>query len=223
MRPQTPLPEPLAGLRPMLLAPWKGASLDDPDTAYEIKFDGYRCLAQTTSRGARLMTRNGADATAWFPEVVNGLRQLYLPPSTVLDGEICVLDEIGRSDFDAVHRRALARRYVVGLPQVVYCAFDILFDGAADLRPHELRNRQQRLAERLAIKAPSILLVTGFVGQGRWLYDQAVALKLEGIVCKRLSSPYQAGDRSTDWQKKRVPGAVPPQRFSRTGTRKAST
>ena len=209
------IPEPLASIQPMLLSDFKGSWTDSPDCTYELKYDGYRLLASTdTLGGSFLRTRNGANATAWFPEIVRGLSELT-GPGYVFDGEVCVLDELGRSDFDLLHDRALTRSWKPGLPLAVYCIFDILFRGHDDLRPLPLSSRKQILADVLAPGASSILHVTGFTGQGSWLFEQARALKLEGIVAKRLDAPYLSGQRTNDWLKRKPKGAIPPQRFRR--------
>ncbi|MDN4592022.1 hypothetical protein DBA29_26415 [Xenophilus aerolatus] len=92
---------------------------------YEIKFDGYRLMAVVDGGRVELRTRGAANASAWFPEVVDGLAGLKGGPS-VFDGEICVLDDAGRSDFDRLHARARRRRWYDGADPVVYCIFDVL-------------------------------------------------------------------------------------------------
>ena len=77
---------------------------------YEIKYDGYRLMAGVKDSVVQLVTRNGADATKWFPEVVAGLSGLRGGPH-VLDGEVCVLDELDRSDFNRLQNRARRRRW----------------------------------------------------------------------------------------------------------------
>lgn len=72
------------------------------DWLAEIKFDGYRMTAATGA--PQLRTRNGADATSWFPEIVTALATL--PPGCILDGEVCVLADIGRSDSNRLQDRA---------------------------------------------------------------------------------------------------------------------
>jgi bifunctional non-homologous end joining protein LigD len=94
----------------------------------------------------------------------------------------------------------------------VFCVFDLLVHDGNDIRDWPLSARQTKLQSLLRKRPPSILLVEGFCGTGLWLYQQAVALELEGIVSKRLSSPYRSGVR---WIRIKRPGAVPPERFKR--------
>ena len=211
------LPPLLKSVAPMLLSEGRSPWRDDPQMVYEIKYDGYRLLAQYSQEGVFLKSRNGANATRWFPEVAAALGALGGSGGpVVLDGEVCVLDEIGRSNFDALHERARARRWAKGQPAVAYCVFDVLYMGGDDLRELPLRLRREVLREALPQNEGAILRVTGVEGEGEWLYGRAVDLQLEGIVCKRLDSQYSSGARSSDWVKRKVPGAVPAKRFSRS-------
>lgn len=158
-------------------------------------------------------TRRGTDATKWFPELCATLADLG-GGRHVLDGEVCVLDDLGRSDFERLQARAKLRRYKPGADVVVFCVFDLLVHAGKDIRQQTLAKRKLVLGKLLRKKMPSVLVVTG-VSDGVWLYQQACALKLEGIVSKRLDSIYQSGTRSSAWLKIKRPGAVPAQRFKR--------
>jgi bifunctional non-homologous end joining protein LigD len=173
---------------------------DDPAWTYQLKYDGWRLLAMTTSEGAFLRTRGGGDATRWFPEVGRGLEELP-PERNIFDGEVCVLDAYGRPDFPLLHARAQAKGWRPNLSPVVYCIFDILMHAGRDLRALPLKKRRVHLANVMARPASSLLHVTGVDGEGAWLFDQAKSLEVEGIVAKRLDSPYSSGDRSRDWLK----------------------
>lgn len=197
-------------LSPMLLTERKAIPRED-GWHYEIKFDGYRALASTGSP-ARLKSRGGADATRWFPEVAAALADMA--DGSILDGEVCVLDELGRSDFDRLHTRARRKGWYEGADLVVYCVFDILVAKGKDLRSSPLEARKAALAKLLRAHSAQVLHVTG-VDDGAWLYRSVLDLKLEGVVGKRLGSPYQDGMRSPDWIKVKRPGAVPPERFKR--------
>ncbi|AZG14917.1 hypothetical protein EHF44_16650 [Cupriavidus pauculus] len=197
-------------LCPMLLTERKTIPREG-DWLYEIKYDGYRVLASTGST-ARLKSRGGIDATAWFPEVAAAVADM--PSGSVLDGEVCVLDDLGRSNFDRLHARARRKGWYEGADLVVYCVFDVLVAMGRDFRPVALEKRKAMLAKLLRSHGGQVLHVTG-VDDGDWLYRSALELKLEGVVGKRLGSPYQNGVRSADWIKVKRPGAVPPERFKR--------
>jgi bifunctional non-homologous end joining protein LigD len=182
---------------------------------YELKFDGYRLVAGVDGGRVVLNTRSGADATKWFPEIVDGLSTIPGGPH-VFDGEVCVLDEIGRSNFDRLQDRARRRRWYAGCDPVVFCAFDLLARDGRSTIALPLEARKLQLRELLVGKPSAVMFVGHFEAEhGANLYAQAHALKLEGLVAKRAGSIYVPGQRSTDWIKCKVPGAVPPGRFSR--------
>jgi bifunctional non-homologous end joining protein LigD len=182
---------------------------------YELKYDGYRLVAGIDAGRVLLNTRNGADATKWFPEIVDGLASLPGGPH-VIDGEVCVLDEIGRSNFDRLQDRARRRRWYAGCDRVVFCAFDLLAHEGRSTIGLPVEERKRQLSKLLTARPASVLYVGHFpADHGANLYAQAHALKLEGIVAKRTGSLYQPGERSADWIKCKVPGAVPPERFKR--------
>ncbi len=175
--------------------------------SFEPKMDGYRMLA---TRDA-LRTRGGADATRWFPELVRALSALPAGHH-IIDGEVCVLDSIGRSDFNRLHERALRRGWYAGADPVVLCAFDLLVHAGVDIRSLPIEARKERLRDLVA-GVPGVLLVTG-TDDGAWLWGHVEALKLEGIVAKRAGSVYVAGP-SRDWLKVKRAGATPAGKFHR--------
>jgi bifunctional non-homologous end joining protein LigD len=182
---------------------------------YEIKHDGYRLVAGVHDGRVVLNTRSGTDATKWFPEIVEGLAKLNGGPH-ILDGEVCVLDDIGRSDFNRLQDRAKRRRYFSGCDPVVFCAFDLLAQDGKSLIGLPVESRKLQLEKLLSAAPESVLFVGHFNSKdGAALYSQAVALKLEGLVAKRLGSLYLPGKRSADWIKCKVPGAIKLERFKR--------
>lgn len=199
----------LDDLRPMLLTERKTIPRE-PGWHFEIKYDGYRMLAATGT--PRLKSKNGADATAWFPELVTALSTL--PAGNIVDGEVCVLDDIGRSDFERLQARARRRGWYRGADLVAYCVFDLLVGKGKDLRGQPIERRKSAL-RRLLAEPPAGLLYVDSVEDGAWLYGHALTLGLEGVVGKRAGSLYRDGERSPDWTKIKRPGAVPPKRFAR--------
>lgn len=189
-----------------------GRPFTDDSFLTEVKWDGWRVTALASKSGVSLRSRNGADATRWFPEVSKTLLDVA-NSELILDGEMCVLDEKGRSDFDKLQTRALKRRYDPKSP-VVYCVFDVLVSRGKSVMDRPLSARKKLLEPLRGL--PSLLVVDGIVGHGEALYQQVLALELEGLVAKRLDSIYQPGVRSSDWIKIKRPGAVPPQRFKRS-------
>jgi bifunctional non-homologous end joining protein LigD len=183
----------------------------DPAWTFEIKFDGYRVLAASDETGVKMKSRNGADAAPWFPEVAESLRSVA-SRRIILDGEVCVLDELGRSDFNRLQARARRRRFLAAEP-VVFCVFDVLAVGGASVMERPLHERKTNLSALRLL--PHILVVDDIPEHGELFYRHAVALELEGLVAKRLASTYQPGIRSKDWLKIKRPGAIPAARFRR--------
>jgi bifunctional non-homologous end joining protein LigD len=135
----------------------------------------------------------------------------------VLDGEVVVLDELGRSDFERLHARSHRRGWYEGADAVVYVAWDVLVHRGADVRGKPLEVRKALLTRLLAKARPSVLLSQHVDGlQAPELYRMACDLKLKGIVLKRLGSTYCGGEpRTGDWVKVKRPGATPAERFTR--------
>jgi bifunctional non-homologous end joining protein LigD len=122
----------------------------DPDWLYEIKFDGYRCMAgverapktppqtrlqlATEAMGrVQMLTKSGTDCTTWFPEIAEALAMLP-GGSHVIDGEVCALRPDGTSDFNLLQARARRRRPYPGGPQVTLMAFDLLVHDGQSAR-----------------------------------------------------------------------------------------
>jgi bifunctional non-homologous end joining protein LigD len=204
----------LADYPPMLLDE-RPLDFDEPGWIYEIKFDGYRVTAEFDRGTVQLRSRNGADATRWFPEITQALAQVK-GGQYVIDGEMCVLDELGRSDFDKLQDRARRRRWFEGASPVVYCVFDLLVNRGVDITQQPLAQRKAALARLFKPARPGILVVRHFDDQPGRIFEEAVIpLKLEGLVAKRAASVYQPGVRSIDWVKVKRKGAIPPERFKR--------
>ena len=206
-------------LSPMLLDERKVAPAVQDVYVAEVKYDGYRVLAQFGDGACVLRTRNGADCTKWFPEVAIPLAEAH-QGRMVVDGEMCIFDGAGRSDFDALHDRARRRRFSDGDVAVTFCVFDALVFDGRDVMSLPLVRRKGLLEDLLA---PGLLnvLYARHISSGdvenplTWLYARALELQLEGIVGKRADSIYTPGERSRSWFKLKRPGAVPPEQFHR--------
>lgn len=170
---------------------------------FEIKYDGYRILACTDQ--ARLRSRKGTDATAWFEEVVEAIGRL--PPGNIMDGEVTVLDRAGRSDFDRLQKRARRRGYRAGDPTVVYCVFDLLVSNGIDIRDQPIEDRKEALRQLIGTDGNRRLLFVSSIDDGPFLLQHVLSLQLEGMVAKRAGSLYRGGP-SYDWIKIIRPGAA---------------
>jgi bifunctional non-homologous end joining protein LigD len=186
-------PDPAAdfrALRPML-AGTDPAATDDARDLVELKWDGYRALALVTGDGVRLQSRSGRDITDDYPEL-RGLRRALLSQEAILDGEICVLDADGKSDFQALQRHASPVRFVV---------FDILFRDGRWVTDFPLRERREILAVSVDTDHREVVVSDYVVGSGAALFAAAREQGLEGVVAKRLDSVYRPGRRSPEWRK----------------------
>ncbi|NLS06331.1 DNA ligase D [Rhizobium sp. P32RR-XVIII] len=162
---------------------------------HEIKFDGYRIQMRVLDGDATLKTRKGLDWTAKYPEIAETASAL---PDAIVDGEICALDENGAPDFAAL-QAALSEGKTKDL---VYFAFDLLFEGGEDLRSLPLVDRKARLQSLFseAGNDPRIRFVEHFETGGDAVLRSACKLSLEGIVSKQADAPYQSG-RTETWAK----------------------
>ena len=202
----------LNNFRPMLLSE-RPLGFDVLGWIYEIKLDGYRVTAMFGDGKCKLRTRGGADCTRWFPEVASSLAKveggLY-----ITDGEICVFDDLGRSDFDRLQKRAVRRRWVEGGDPVGYAVFDLLVHQGRDITQDPLGARKVLLSALLRVVPDGVIVVRHFeIGTERLFREGVMGLDLEGLVAKKLNSTYQPGIRSKDWVKIKRKGAVPAERF----------
>ena len=195
----------LADVTPML-AETAERPFSDPAWLFEIKYDGYRLLAEKRDGQVSLRYRSGLDATRVFPDVVKALTALPFD-DVVLDGEVTVLDEAGRPHFHSLQKRVqLARERdlrlaAAQLPATFY-VFDLLGFGDRDLRRLPLVERKALLAELLP-RTGVVRFGDHVEGIGEAFFEQVRAAGLEGIMAKRAASPYARG-RSGDWLKLRI-------------------
>ncbi|HWA03462.1 MAG TPA: DNA ligase D [Rhizomicrobium sp.] len=163
---------------------------------HEIKFDGYRMQLRVEGGNAVLRTRKGLDWTAKFAAIAQHARRL---PDCIVDGEICALDSNGAPDFAAL-QAALSESKTDDL---IFFAFDLLFADGRDMRKDPLFERKARLKSILSKSGSGdavIRYVEHFETAGGAVLNSACRMNLEGIVSKRLDSPYRSG-RSGDWTK----------------------
>jgi bifunctional non-homologous end joining protein LigD len=168
------------------------------DWTFEVKWDGYRALGYVRAGDARLVSRNGNDLTARFPEIAKALAKAARSPECVVDGEVCALDEHGRPSFSAMQQ---GKR---GTP-IVYEVFDALEIDGVPILDLPLEERRERLEELLDARVQSVQ-ISGFFDDGEALYEAALEQKLEGVMAKRRGSRYAEGKRTRDWLKVKTHG-----------------
>jgi len=173
---------------------------------FELKYDGYRLLAERAGREAYLRSRAGHDLTTTFPEIARAVRGLPYE-GLILDGEVVVPDAEGRPSFGRLQGRGRilnrddALKASFELP-AIYHAFDILALEGFDLRPLPLLERKEILREVLPTVGP-IRYADHIAERGQAMYEQVERMGLEGIVAKKADAPYKGG-RSKSWIKVRT-------------------
>ena len=190
----------------MLATPSKVLPPDDDRWAHEMKWDGMRVLAAVEGGRLRVTSRAGNDATERFPELA-GLPEA-LGCDAVLDGEVVALGPDGVPSFELLQPRMQARGATAveraRAAQPVVCMwFDVLaFDGH-DVTPLPYSERRS-LLDRLELAGPHWQTPPAATGDGQAALAAAEQLGLEGVVSKRLDSPYLPGRRSDAWRKVKV-------------------
>jgi ATP-dependent DNA ligase len=181
-----------------------GQPFDSPDYSFEIKWDGVRALAATERGSAwRLWGREAGNYTSRYPEVA-GLAKL--PTGTILDGELVQLVD-GRADFARLLRRhQLSSRRKIALAAeqqpIAYIVFDLLQLKGRSYMNQPLAKRRQRLAELLGeAQIRQLVFSRAVLNAGQVFFRQVVEQGHEGVMAKRLDSPYCPGRRSAAWQK----------------------
>ena len=171
------------------------------DWIYEIKLDGYRCLAGRDSRGVTLWSRRENLFTTQFPRIARAFEKPE--DNTLIDGEIVAVDDDGRISFNLLqHHRSKARA-------LQFYAFDLLIYRGRSLLQVPLQSRRQLLAEALHRVADPIRLSEAFETAPADLIHAAKEMALEGIIgeAKRFSlRVWKANRRMAQIQDQSWPG-----------------
>ena len=165
---------------------------------HEIKYDGYRLLAAVSGDSVRLFTRTGLDWTGKFQTIADALAKLNLK-DVLIDGEAAVAHANGRTDFSSL-QKSLENGVAKG---VSYFAFDLLAEGAKDLRKTPLTERKARLEKVLKDAKAPIRLSPYFEGNGPDVLEAFREKGLEGVVSKKADSTYRSG-RTQAWLKTKL-------------------
>jgi bifunctional non-homologous end joining protein LigD len=202
---------PVGFIEPCLPSPTKKPP-SGPGWIHEIKHDGFRIMAHRDVRGVRLLTRNGNDFTERFPAIADAMGALKVK-SCVIDGEAIVTNSDGLSVFSMLRRQ--------NGEGVALCAFDLIKLNGEDLRKAPIEGRKAVLRGLLRDDPDGIIYNETFDGDGVVIYRHVCKLGCEGIVSKRLGSPYQSG-RSQHWFKIKNPDAPAVRREAEIEWRKRS-
>jgi len=175
---------------------------DHRDTAHdgerwlhEIKWDGYRLLADLHEGEVKLRSRNGLDWTADFPEVVQAVQALPVRDAR-LDGELVVLDDNGRSDFAAL------QRVIDGSSKqpLRYIVFDLPGVAGVDISRAPLLQRKALLKELIGDAVGTLAFSEHVIDHGPAVFEASGKAGFEGIVSKQIDAPY-VNARARSWVK----------------------
>jgi bifunctional non-homologous end joining protein LigD len=163
------------------------------DWMYELKLDGYRALVIKNGDEVQLRSRNDKDLTRAYPDVERAGRRVRAQ-SAVIDGEVVAVDATGQPSFQALQHRSAHPGYAI-----VFYAFDLLHLDGENLEGRPLSERRARLPA--IVEASGLLLSEPLHGTADQVADAVRALGLEGVIAKRWSSRYSAGQRGGAWVK----------------------
>jgi bifunctional non-homologous end joining protein LigD len=186
---------------PRVIQPQLATLVQEPplgdDWLYEVKLDGYRLICRVENGNVVLRTRAGNDWTERFPHIAAAAAALPVKQA-MLDGEVVVLSPQGISDFQAL-QNMISRQ---GDADLLYYAFDLPYCGGYDLTEVPLIERKallSRLINTLPAGGP-IRYSDHIQGDGQNVMAHACHSIVEGMVAKRVNSPYEQR-RSDQWLK----------------------
>jgi len=182
---------------PMLLETAPGPFYSS-DFIFEPKYDGIRVQFSNIYKPI-LYTRNGSIINTQFPELLDSLSK-----NVVIDGELIGLTKEGKEDFEGVMKRFRMRKKEkiadhITLNPISYKVFDILYYEGQDLRNKILLERKD-LLEDIIVENNIVNIVPHIIADGINYFEHVKKFGLEGMVAKKLSSPY-LGKRSSYWLK----------------------
>jgi bifunctional non-homologous end joining protein LigD len=179
-------------IQPML-ATLTDEPFDNPEWIFEVKWDGYRAIAEIKKGEVKFYSRNGLSFHELYPEVVDELRKIK--KDCILDGEVVVLDETGKPSFQKLQQFGMNRDFPIH-----YYIFDCLSYAGTEITDKPLIERKQIL-ETLVPKSDILKYSEHITADGIRFYKESKKLDLEGIMAKRADSVYETGRRTKNWLK----------------------
>ena len=176
---------------------------DTEDWAFEMKWDGIRAIAEVTASGVRLVSRNGIDLTAAYPDLAQ--MSDAVDGDAILDGEIVALNKRGRPDFGLLQKRMnLSKKAEIDAAAMTtpvhFMVFDILEHDGSGVMSQEWTQRRQ-LLESTVRTLGRVQIPPVFDGDAAAAMETSRELGLEGVMAKRRDSRYLAGKRGRAWVK----------------------
>ncbi|MEY2508543.1 MAG: bifunctional non-ous end joining protein LigD [Verrucomicrobiota bacterium] len=208
----------LPAAKPRFIEPMKPRLIDEPPTggdwSYELKFDGIRACAIKDGRKVSLISRNGNELRARYPEVAEAMKALPVD-ECVLDGEVVALDPEGRSSFQLLQGVEMQGRE----SPICFYVFDLMQLNGRALTGLRLTARKEILAQLCSNVGDPIRYSGEIGGDARTLLGEVQRRGLEGLIGKLRDSVYEAGRRSGAWIKLKcvneqefvIGGFTPPQ------------
>jgi DNA ligase D-like protein (predicted ligase) len=187
-------------IKPMLAV--SGKAFTSKGWIFEPKIDGARCIAYIYNNAVELKNRRMRSITYRYPEIIRALK--LSAGDCVLDGEMAVMSN-GIPSFSslAVREQQIQRTRIDYLSEHLpasYIVFDILCLGKESLMDRPLLERKSILKAELR-ESDVVTIIDYLPDDGEAYFKAALGMGLEGIMAKRLASPYQPGVRSRDWIK----------------------
>jgi bifunctional non-homologous end joining protein LigD len=178
-----------------MLAKETPTPFSDKEWIFEIKWDGYRAIAEVDGKDVKLYSRNGNTFNASYPIVVDALKKMKL--DATLDGEIVVMDDKGRSNFQLLQYYGTDDEVAIE-----YRVFDLLSLNGKDTCGLTLIQRKELLEKLLNLKKNDIVKYSDHISTAGEAFFKATEKEgLEGIMAKKADSLYSPGVRTTEWLK----------------------
>jgi bifunctional non-homologous end joining protein LigD len=183
-------------IKPMLATLVK-EPFDAKGWLFEIKWDGFRAIADISHKKVELYSRNFLNFNNHFPPIVEALKKIKI--NAILDGEVVIVDNKGKSHFQFLQNYLLDSKS----GQLTYYVFDILSLNGKNLYDLPLLERKQIL-KRILPKNKLIKYSDHVSEHGIKFFKAAQKLNVEGIIAKDVNSPYRPGKRTQEWQKIKI-------------------
>ncbi|MBY0264757.1 MAG: non-homologous end-joining DNA ligase, partial [Holosporales bacterium] len=165
---------------------------DSNDWIYELKWDGYRALAEIKDGKTHLYSRNFQSFDSRFHPLLEELNRI--PGEALIDGEVVVIDKEGKPSFQLMQNYGSTQEGML-----VYYVFDLLYLNGYDIRALPLLQRKELLKAFLP-KLPHVKFCPYIIGKGIDYFKEAAKRGFEGIMAKKAESSYHS-IRSKDWLK----------------------
>jgi len=177
-----------------MLAKETDLPFDDKDWLFEIKWDGYRAISEIRKDKILLYSRNGLNFQPAYPIVVNQLNKIK--ENVVLDGEIVVLNDEGKPDFQFLQHYSENQNR-----PIQYCIFDLLELNGKDTKALPLLDRKELLKKIIPPDDPILKYSEHILEKGKSFFKVSKENNLEGIMAKKADSRYFPGKRTSEWFK----------------------